>query len=115
MKLKIAYNDKEYTLGFTRASAKKMTQIAGKLKDNDDIVENAEVIIRASLFDKHADLPEEEAKAVVGYILDNCQLVDKEEDGKTEKGLITYLNEMLSECMPKGFTGKTEKGFKVVD
>ena len=115
MKLKIAYNDKEYTLAFTRASAKKMTKVAEKIKEDDDIVKNAEVIIRASLFAEHADLPESEAKAVVDYVLDNCQLVDKEEDGKTEKGLITYLNEMLSECMPKGFTGKTAKGFSVVE
>ena len=49
--------------------------------------------------------------------MQNCQLVDKEgENGEIVKGMLSYLNEMIAECLPKGFTGQTaEKGFIVAE
>ena len=49
--------------------------------------------------------------------MQNCQLVDKEgENGEIVKGMLSYLNEMITECLPKGFTGQTaEKGFIVAE
>lgn len=116
MKIGINYNDKDYKLAFTRATAKAMSKSAERLNESDDIVEGTELILKASLKAEHPDLPAEEEKEVVQYILENCQLVDIEDEEKgTVKGLISLLNEMLSNCLPKGFTGKTEKGFVVME
>ena len=115
MKLGINYNDKKYTLAFTRATARTISKSAEGLKDSEDIVDGAEIMLKAALKAEHPLLPASEANEVVKYILNNCQLVDKEGENGTEKGMLSLLNEMLSECLPKGFTGKTEKGFVVMD
>lgn len=115
MKLNIEYNEKKYTLAFTRATASGMAN-AHKDLDTEDIVEITKAELRAALKAEHADLSAKEAGEVVDYIVNNCQLVDvPNEDGSIEKGIIFYLNEMIGECLPKGFTRKTAKGFVVVD
>lgn len=117
MKLKVNYNSKEYTLAFNRKTARNMANGADKLSDKDDIVENAGVLLRAALKAEQPNLTKAEATEVSDYIMQNCQLVDKEdENGEIVKGMLSYLNEMITECLPKGFTGQTaEKGFVVAE
>lgn len=111
MKLTINCNDKDYTLSFTRKTARKMANGASQLADKDDVIEYAGVMIKGALLAEQPNIPAEEANSVVEYVMDNCQLVDDENGGK---GLLSYLNDMVSECLPRGFTKKAEPNFKVI-
>lgn len=121
MKIEISYNGKKYTLSFTRATAMNMAQNVAKLEKNNkddnssNVLDEAEALIKHSLKAEHPNLSSNELNNIVEYVLDNYPLTDKEENGVTEKGLTTYLAEMVTGCMPKGFTGKTTKKFVVIE
>lgn len=111
MKISITCNNKEYTLAYTRKTAREMGVNAEKIKDTDDLVETANILIKSALKAEQPNITQREAEEVTDYVMENCQLVDDKELGK---GLLTYLNEMIEECLPKGFTQKKEKSFTVV-
>lgn len=111
MKINITCNEKNYTLSFTRKTARKMASGASQLNDKEDVIETAELMIKGALLAEQPNLSAEEANSVAEYVLDNCQLVD---DENGNKGLLTYLNDMVGECLPKGFTKKAEPKFTVI-
>jgi len=120
MKIEISYNEKKYTLSFTRKTAMDMAQTVAKLENNKDdnlknFIDETETLIKYSLKAEHPNLSTNEANNIVKYVLDNYPLIDKKENNITEKGLNTYLTEMITECMPKGFTGKATKKFVVIE
>lgn len=112
MKINITCNDKNYTLSFTRKTARKMANGASQLSDKEDVVETAGFMIKGALQAEHPNISAEEANSVAEYVMENCRLVD-DEDGN--KGLLTYLNGMVSDCLPKGFTKKAEPMFTVIE
>lgn len=111
MKINITCNGKNYTLSFTRKTATEMAKDAANLNEESDVVDNARHLIKHALKAEQPKLEAAEIETVVSYILDNCRVVDDEHG---DKGLLTYLNEMVEGCLPKGFTKKAEKNFVVV-
>ena len=119
MKIKIAYGDKNYFLGFNRATAIEMGKHAKKSKNDkgENVFDNAELLVKHSLKAYQPKMDATEVENVTKYVLDNYNLVGKtDEDGKViEKGLLEYLNDALMGCMPKGFTGQATMKFEIVE
>lgn len=111
MKIKITHNNKDYILAFTRKTARAMAGSADKLSDREDIVEVAEYMVENALKAEQPTLSGEELQSVIAYVIDNCQLVDNGES----KGLLSHLNGMVAECLPKGFTKTEVPNFTVIE
>lgn len=119
MKIKIKFNETDYFLGFTRATAIEMGKHVRKTKNNSDgAFDNAEIMIKHSLKAYQPKLTQDESSEIAKFVLENYDLVGKvnEETGEvSEKGLISILNDILMGCMPKGFTGQATMKFEVVE
>ena len=119
MKIKIVYGEKDYFLGFNRATAIEMGKHVKKSKNDkgESVFHNAELLIKHSLKAYQPKMDSTEVENIAKFVLDNYNLVGKYDDeGKVvEKGLMDYLNEALLGCMPKGFTGQATMKFEVVE
>ncbi len=119
MKIKIVYNEKDYFLGFNRATAIEMGKHVKKAKNDkgESVFDNAEILIKHSLKAYQPKLDTAEIETISKFVLDNYNLVGKIDDNGeiVEKGLMDYLNDSLMGCMPKGFTGQATMKFEVVE
>lgn len=117
MKIKVKYEEQEYFLGFTRATAIEMGKHVKKSKNNDGSIDNTEILIKCSLKAYQPKLSTTEADTITKFIMDNYNLVGKldDEGNVVEKGLIQHLNDNLMGCMPKGFIGQATMQFEIVE
>ena len=119
MHVNIEYKNKEYTLSYDRKTAKDMSAFLAETEDA-DIYERAEAIVGFALIKAHPELTEDERKEIAEYVCENYCVVSEPKDGEEsevnadETGLLAVLTEMIDDTIPKGFTGKASKEFKVV-
>lgn len=116
MKVSIEYKNKDYIIEFDRKTASEVGKAIADLPDDADDFTKAEIMLKYSLKKHHASLPAKTTTDIVEFIMNNYVLVDSEdENGETQKGLLTVVNDMLEAAIPKGFTKAATLRFKVVE
>lgn len=115
----IEYRDKEYRLSYDRKTAKDMSEYLSKMGEV-DLDERAKAVIAFALIKENPELTEEERFAIAEATCEDYPIIDyyespeAEERGEMTPGLVANLNEMAGDTIPKGFTGKAPKRFKVM-
>lgn len=116
MKVSIEYKDNDYIIEFDRKTASEIGKAIAALPEDTDEFTKTELMLKYSLKKNHADLPATLTDEIVDFIIENYALIDTVgENGETEKGLLTVINEMLEAAIPKGFTKGATLKFKVVE